>query len=51
LDGIDFLEMATYHEKQMHEKQEPVLSDLEGLDSDGDVSITALVAAGKFSVL
>jgi hypothetical protein len=40
--------MATFQEKDVNEKQEPVLSDLEGLESDGDVSITALVAAGKF---
>jgi hypothetical protein len=39
--------MADFHEKQVAEKQEPVLTDIEGLESDGDVSITALVAAGE----
>ncbi|EPE36889.1 hypothetical protein GLAREA_09052 [Glarea lozoyensis ATCC 20868] len=38
--------MATFREKNgVDQKGEPVLSDLEGLESDGDTSITALVAA------
>lgn len=39
--------MAALDEKHVGEKQEPVFGDVEGLDSDGDVSITALVLAGK----
>ena len=44
--------MATFNEKDgLERKGEPVLSDLEGLESDGDTSITALVAAGEFHCL
>jgi hypothetical protein len=44
--------MATFLEKDgLERKAEPVLSDLEGLESDGDTSITALVAAGEFLLL
>ena len=42
-------EMATFHEKNgVDTKQKPIVSGMEGLNSDGEVSIGGLVAEGKF---